>query len=376
MTRYQVLRTIAFSIVVCLLLVFLCEVFENANTKNYDSRIYTYRQYPEDVIDAVFIGTSGVDRYWMSPKAYEDYGMTVYPLSVDGFPAWLYVDMIDYALKYQDPELIILDVRAFCQNNSADNMLVDADILVRRMLDALPRFSPDWFRLAFKAMDRIHQIDETKPRFDISLLLSFVRFHPEWQQAGPRYLSNSLGNRIHLYGGFYMMRSLTPVAVPQETYEYHAARRQLLDEYSMQALTETIAYVQDKGLQLLVVDTPQFQDEHEMLRANFIYNQLDEWGVDYVAYYQEGEAGPFTIDLDPETDFYNPGHVNYYGAEKFTDAFAAYLDENYDLPDRRQDPVASKYWNGSYGRILSEFEDFLANPYVPDPDADPLQEAE
>ena len=84
--------------------------------------------------------------------------------------------------------------------------------------------------------------------------------------------------------------------------------------------------------------------------------------MDYVTYYAYDSEDPFTIDLDPETDFYNRGHVNFYGAEKFTDVLAAYLHENYDLPDRRNDPVAQEHWDGLYENILKTMENYIANP--------------
>ena len=170
MTKKELIRMIAFCLVVCMMLVLLCDLFENENTKNYDSRLYTYRTYNEDTIDAVFIGTSGVDRYWCGPKAYEDYGMTVYPLSTDAMPAWLYVDMLEYALEYQNPQMVLLDIRAFAQDNKTKAM----DVRARRILDALPWFSSQWFKVAFKSMKIIHEQDETKPRFDISFLLCYI----------------------------------------------------------------------------------------------------------------------------------------------------------------------------------------------------------
>ena len=80
MTKNQIIRCAAFSVIVCLLLVLMCELFENTNTSNYATRMYSYRNFNEDTVDAVMIGTSGIDRYWIAAKAYEDYGMTVYPL--------------------------------------------------------------------------------------------------------------------------------------------------------------------------------------------------------------------------------------------------------------------------------------------------------
>ena len=367
MTKKEWIRMIAFCLVVCMMLVVLCDLFENERTKNYDSRLYTYRKYNKNTIDAVFIGTSGVDRYWCGPQAYEEYGMTVYPLSTDGMPAWLYTDMVDYALKYQNPQLVMLDIRAFCQDNEINNWDASAmDVKARRFLDALPWFSPQWFKVAFKTMDIVHAEAESKSKFDISILLSYIRFHEKWEDAGFDFFHKNLGNKYHQYCGFYMANASSGVSRPQGGFTYDPEAKQPLDHLSEQAFLEIIQYVQDKGLQLLLVDTPQFADTHEMTRANYIYGLLDEMGVDYVTYYTTQGHSPFSIDLDPETDFYNASHVNFFGAQKFTDVLAAYLDENYDLPDRRQDPAAQEHWDGVYQKIKDTIDDFIAHPVAPD----------
>ena len=356
MTKNQIIRCAAFSVIVCLLLVLMCELFENTNTSNYATRMYSYRNFNEDTVDAVMIGTSGIDRYWIAAKAYEDYGMTVYPLAIDSLPAWLYVDMVDYALKYQNPELIILDPRAFCQDNEAERM----DVRSRRVLDSMPRFSAQWFRTAFKSMEMIHAVDSSRPKFDISFLLSFIRFHPAWQDAELTYLWKHIGNRQHKYGGFYMDSTLTTVVEVQAPYVYDAEGRAALNEMSEQALYDVVEHIRSKGVQVLVLDTPQFPKELEMKRLNTVRDKMEEMGVPFVSYYRPGEDGPFTLDLDPETDFYNAGHVNYYGAEKFTEVFAAYLDANYDLPDRRNDPQAQAHWDGVYDKIGLQIQEFIS----------------
>ena len=113
-------------------------------------------------------------------------------------------------------------------------------------------------------------------------------------------------------------------------------------------------------IRITMVDTPQILAEHEMLRVNYIYDKLDGMGVDYVTYYTAGEDGPFTLDLSFETDFYDPNHINYFGAVKFTDALAAYIDANYGLPDRRNDPVVRQHWGGVYEKITATIEEYIA----------------
>lgn len=365
MTKKELIRMIAFGLVVCLMLGFLCDLFENENHKNYDSRIYTYRTLKKDTVDSVFIGTSGVDRSWVASKMYEEYGMTVYPLAVDGMPAWLYKEMLEYALQYQDLKLVMLDVRAFTQDATMDaRNSRNMDIKAHRVLNAFPWFSPLWLRTAFKTMKLIHSADESEPRFNISLLFSFVRFHQKWQEIGLTVFEENLGSKIHEFGGFYMHPSKSALSVPLEDFVFDGTVQQEMDPICEAAFYEVIDYARERNVEILFVDTPQRPDEHEMLRANYIYEKLDELGIDYVTYYAPGEEHPFTIDLDLSTDFYNDGHVNYFGAVKFSEDLAAYIDEKYDLPDRRDDPAASAYWDGIQDRIEELIAYYLEHPPV------------
>ena len=174
MTKNQFFRCVAFLLAVCALLVVLCDLFEQENHQSCDRSFYLYRSYEDNTIDAVYIGTSGVDNYWISTQAYEDYGMTVHPLSTEGMPPWLYTNMMDEAFAYQNPRLVILDIRGFTQANKRDEdfdfMTIDA--CARRVLDGMDHFSLNRIKTAFKAMKVIHSVDETAPRFDISYLFS------------------------------------------------------------------------------------------------------------------------------------------------------------------------------------------------------------
>ena len=90
MTKKQILRCIAFVVAVFMTIVLMCDLFEYENNKNFDKNAYTYRNLPENILDGVYIGTSGVDRYWIAAKAYEEYGLSIHASSYDALPAWLY----------------------------------------------------------------------------------------------------------------------------------------------------------------------------------------------------------------------------------------------------------------------------------------------
>ncbi len=346
----RILGCVAFVLIVCVMMVVLCDLLELSNTSNFDKRYETFRNLEEDTVDAVFIGTSGVDRYWIAPKAYEKYGMTVFPLAIESMPTWLMTNVLKDVFKYQDPKLVMIDARSFGQSNvKKENM----DIFARRVLDSMEMFSLNRIEAGFKTMRVIHETFEDAPAFDISYLLSFVKYHDRWKDDDYK-IQNNLGNKEHEYGGFYITGNSTKIQ-PQEVRPYDFDLYTPLDPVTEESLYEILDFLEEKDVEVLFVDTPQLKDDQEVGRGNTLYKILDERGVDYIHFLSEDQSESLhVIDFDYDRDFYDAPHVNYYGAEKFTDYFAQYLDENYDLPDRRADESVAKDWDGRYDAIVKK----------------------
>lgn len=379
MTKKQILRFVAFVVAVFMMIVLMCDLFECDNTKNYDKNAYTYRNLEENIIDGVFIGTSGTDRYWIAPKAYEEYGMSLYALAYDALPSWLYIDAMETAFKNQTPKVILLDVRAFFQSNSVQQM----DVRSRRFLDAQPFFSINRLKTAHKVVSKIYkqnlkeieqakllkeqqtdstlppvEIPEERSKYDMSFAFSVIKYHSKW--ADDYSLYENLGSKKNEYGSFFISPSRNIKKLPHAKVIYDANKFAPLDPIAEESLYEVIDYIKEKKLNVLFVDTPQFLDQSEMGRANTTYKILEENGMDYIHYYKNG-SGDFTIDLDNTKEFYDESHVNYYGALKFTDSLAKYIDEKYDLPDRRKDKRASAFWNGTFDKVKATIAGFEKN---------------
>lgn len=378
MTKKQVIRCIAFVLVVCCIIVVLCDLFEQ-DDPNYAARFYSYRNFEKDKVDAVYFGTSGVDRYWISAKAYEEYGMTVYNLTCDAMPVWLYDIMIDEAFTYQNPELLIFDIRAFGQTNIDFPGAVD--IRARRVMDAMGLLTWNRVRAAMRTMEIMHTLDENQPRFDISYLLPFVKFHSKWTDSPtdtpPFTLDNTAGHDPSTTGGFVLHSKYSIYQQKQSpiNYEddYDLNYYEALDPISEQALYDVLNYTKELGVEVLFVDTPQFMSNTELGRANEVIRILEENDVPYISYNTSGASEALNVTFDLETDFYESSHTNFYGAEKFTASLAAYLDEHYDLPDHRNDEDVKKDWDGVYDNIkatIAEFEAARKEAEVIEPEAE------
>lgn len=358
MTKKQAVRTIAFILAFFVMVFVLCDVFEQKNVYPHGRRLYTYRTLHEDTVDAVIFGTSGIDWYWVSSQAYEDYGMTVYPYSTPAMPAFLYKEAIQDALLYQSPKLLIIDIRPFTQSNVKTTTI---DPRARRLLDAMSPFSPARLKAGFKTMEIMHRVNPEKyDRFDLSYLFSFIKYKKTWMEDDFSF-EDAIIPAEHEYLGTYENPVSSISTKNVKAKGYNADFRYDLDPIAQESLYDLIEFVRKEKLEVLFLDTPQVSTEKEMGRSNIIYEILRENDMPYVHYYSTETETGFTIDFDMKTEFYNPSHVNFYGAKKFTKAFSEYLDKNYDFEDHRSDPNVKKDWDGVYDSLLQLIEGYENN---------------
>lgn len=350
MTKKQFLRSVAFFLVLSVMLLALCDLFEEANTENSDKRFYKYRTLEKGTVDAVLLGTSGMDRYWIASQGYEDYGMTVYPLASNSMPVWLYIELIEEALAYQNPELIILDIRPFSQVHTNANTM---DVRARRLLDVMNPLSLNRLSAAFKTMEAIHTVDSSASRFDLSYIFSFIKYHSKWEDDDYS-IKDNLWHNEHNYLGFYVGNKASILKTKLSPSEYDSSYFEQLDPLSEKYLYEVIDYIKENELNVLFLETPQVRSRDAMGRSNTVYSILEKEGMNYLHYYIDGDSDGTSLDLDFTSDFYNSGHVNFYGATKFTKVFSKYLDENYNLPDRRNDQSVKEDWDGVHDKLVDK----------------------
>jgi len=355
----QVIKIILFLAIFGVILYFLCDIFEYPN--NYMAKRYaSYKHCEEDTVDAVFIGTSGVDRSWISVQAFEDYGMTVMTLSIDALPCWQALDMIKEAYRFQDPKLVILDMRMFTLYDPAK--VPDLSVTrARRAIDTLDFFSPN--RLSainntLKLVSTFEDYDMT--RFDPSLFLSFIQYHGMWADEGFEPFTQ-IGCNPAKYLGFYVNGKNSFSAKTLKMPEWTDETTELTD-ICEQSLNEVIEYCRDKNIELLFVDTPHELSKTESKRNNELCRILKEKGEKYIMY---SDREWFLEEDDPNRDelkgkrfertkhFYDGSHLNYYGAKIFTKLFSEYLDENYDLPDHSDDERCPE-WIGKNKQLVKK----------------------
>ncbi|MBQ9994556.1 MAG: hypothetical protein IJP17_07590 [Clostridia bacterium] len=336
MNKKQALRVAIFLIITAFLLVFICDMFEY-ESGHMTERYKTFKNQEPDTVDAVYIGTSAVDRFWIAGQAFEDYGMTVYPMSTNGQPVWLIKTMIEESLRHQDPQLVIIDIRSFTTDITKEVKVTDARC--RYVIDMLDFFSDtryDAIRRTKEVMCDINpEVDENDP----SYFFSFIKYHTRWSKGN--LSPDDITDPASSYLGFYMNSKWSAARIPIEASVYTDERMEL-EAHSEKYLYELIDYLRDNNIEALFVNSPHTVTYELSARTNTVFDILKEEGFNCIDYNTEEMLEKYPLDF--ETDFFDYRHANYWGAVKYTTYFSQYLDEHYDLPDRRDDEKCADWY--------------------------------
>lgn len=317
----KILKRIAASaIFLCLVVGILWRANEILRIKGASAG-YSMEQFyeqPSGTVDVLNLGSSHMFANVNPAVLWDEYGIASYNLGAGLQPTWNTYYYLKEALEYQTPELIVMDVFGVIQ--SGDYITWD-----RTAMNTIG------LKLGQNYVDNI-EVSVAEETSYADYILQFPLYHTRYNALGeddflsyggdvngPNYKGYAL-NCISTtpVGGFTDVASVTEVKEMREKcYTY---------------LIKTIELAQEAGIPLLLVVNPYSGIMYEEKK---VYNQVeqiaDEYGVDYIDFNEYCEE----IGFDPQQDFAESHHLNYYGAEKFSSYYGNYIKTHYELSDRR-----------------------------------------
>lgn len=332
----RLIKVAAFLTILFLFFLFFTYLFRNTD---YNARQNVLDFYEEETeLDVVFIGASNIYRYWDPMGAWEAEGIATRNYSVSSMHAATYLSAIKDIIKTQDPELIVVEARRFRKVGDTQEITAGA----RNLLDSMDY---DLSRL-----EAVHYFCEKMniPWEDaVSLYIDLIQYHDNydalkttlnWQLADNRSGNDDIVRQT--YKGYAISSEHTAYEDPSENLttetSYETGKGLMLYK-------ELIEYCQENDVQLLLVAMPMVITEEESMTLNALAEVAESYGVPFFDMNLRYEE----IGLDFSQDFFDPHHVNVLGADKATKYLAAYLAEEYDLPDHRNDPTYAS-WDKLY----------------------------
>ncbi|MDO4544576.1 MAG: hypothetical protein Q4C25_00320 [Bacillota bacterium] len=346
--KKNAIRAGIFVVVAALLLFYLNSVFNIADSDSNKQIFNAFYAEEENTIDAIYFGTSASNRYFIGPEAYQETGATIFTLATMGMPLFFIPTLMDEVEKTQSPQLYIIELRWVLKTK---DMITDAHI--RRVTDSMKYSSnrsqaiEDALEFTEGAEGELSNIEEP-----LDYYIPIIKYHSRLETGdltpGDVFLANS---KNETKGYVTSPKTLKQVSQKEGVY---SEERSALSPEAEEALVELLDYCDGLDQEILFVLSPYSVKDGQMGKFNTAMDMVRQRGYEVVNF--NTEAMVEELGLDWETDFYNSKHVNYLGAQKYTDYLTEYIAANYDLPDHRGEE-GYESWEEAYQYYL----DFVAD---------------
>ncbi len=319
-------------------------ILENKTSyKNYASFFSKEEDY-----DVLFVGSSHV-RYGFYPmELWKQYGITSYNLAGDASTLPVDYWILKQAFHYHVPKVIVLDVY-----DCAPNAIVYRWEHVHDSTGAFP-ISLDKIRMV-RDLGRNHEWvdgmgDPTEVKWD--MVFKIAEYHERWSKLGPTDFDTyqMIKEQSEVRKG---AKPLTEIAV-REAKVYPDVIDAKYDDTSKEYLEKIIELCNQKGCQVLLVNTGYDCNEAAKLFADSVPEIADKYGLEY---YDFTNMDLINFDCDLQTTGDNT-HVNASGGVKFSKFIGDVLVNNYQIADHREDASCGK-WHEDYNKYVSYIEDTL-----------------
>lgn len=265
---------------------------------SYGSTWDAYLCEPKDSIDVLFLGSSYAYCDWNPEIMYAASGLTGYVMAGSEQTPSITYWYLKQALKTQSPQVVVMEGSSFFfemyQNYTQIN------------LDYMPR-----------GIDRARAIlDAAEPDKRLGLFFDLYFYHDRWKELTREDIAKLITpasadvNKGYTYvDNVYDTKGSTP---------YHREPSKDTEAYAkhLEAFEKIAELCRDKGIDLIVTINPTFSQ-----CSQEIYDKLER---DLTGIAPEADfmllANSFDeIGLDISRDLYDGGHLNFYGACKFSE---------------------------------------------------------
>lgn len=340
--RKLFLRGLVFIVVLALAVNGVAWVFGvnlSRNFKNWKG----LRKEKKGSMDAVFIGASNVIAFWQPAFGWQDHGIAVFSLSMQGLTCAAIKHMIIEARKTQPDALYIINLSTFKQNR-----LTLETKQLHYALDYMP-FSLNKLSMTGELIRR----SEFRGLDTLEYYLPIIRFHSRWEELQSWVFSDD--SLIYKASDTTMTFCENSVDISDKLLLYNDARKSIPDDIESVFL-DLLDYLDSQHVNALFVKSPQAIGERQQGRMNKMEDILEQRGYPCLDMLED----IYKAGIDPRTDFYNVGHTNIHGSIKFTKAMGDYLVERYHFEDKRGQPG----WE-SWDRLGKKYAKYCAKYALP-----------
>ena len=273
--------------------------------------------------DVIFIGDCEVYENFSPITLYEKYGISSYIRGSSQQLMWQSYYSMEETLKYEKPKVFVFNILEMEYNKP------QKEAYNRLTLDSMRWSTSKWKSIQASMMEEESML---------SYIFPLLRYHSRWDKLTSDDFKYIRKKQKSFHNGYLMRVDVRPVEeqptpVPLADYQFGDNAYKYLDMM--------VELCKENDIELILIKAPsiypywpeqwntqmvEYAEKNELTYINFL-EHVDEIGIDY------------------SKDTYDNGlHLNLTGAEKMSIYFGKYLDDNFKLPDRRQDKEVAKDW--------------------------------
>lgn len=298
--------------------------YEDHNSR----RIERFYEEEKNSIDVVLMGASEVTNDYSPGYAYEAFGFTSYMYTIDFNRGTAYLPQLKEVLKYQDPQVILVEVFGFMVPNTWD---AHDDARFRLFVENIPY---SWNRVEAT----LKQPFEDK----ISYLVPLVKYHGELGTAQERLMQ--LNDPEFEYPELKGMVS-KPTIYQGEGEPGEPFNPEVFDLHPEmeKALIEFLEFCEKEKLDNIVfTNFPRILADESNNSYTFILEKikkiLNQYGHELLDLTDEA------VGLDRSWHYGDAHHLNIYGQMAVTDYLGNLMLEEYGVVPVEQSPESQQKW--------------------------------
>lgn len=289
----------------------------------------------QDSLDVVLVGASSIYTYWVPLEAYKEYGFTSYNFGSPAMHPESLLPNIKEILKYQSPQVLIIDLRRFSSNQT-----LISNNRFRQNVDSL-KYSLNRVQSILEVVP--NRMDENNDTNIYNYLFDIAQYHSTWKTLNSNRIE-SYNNINENYQKGHILNSIVDKQIDNFRINNNISEVSQPNEYTIKLFENLIQYLLSIETNIVFLVSPYDESVSHRMYHNYYETIINQNGFKYI------NANDYLNEMEVTNYiqyFYNDRHMNIFGAEKFTEFLGNYLIENYDLPDKRNSPNYS-YWHDDY----------------------------
>lgn len=273
----------------------------------YGTDVLDFYAQKNNSIDIVFLGSSHTYSSF-NPYIIEDKtNLNGYDFATQQQPIWITYFYLKELLKYQDPKYVIIDVHMLVSMNSD------------YAYEQVNRDAIDKMRFSLNKISMINKCVKKDER--AAYYFNIIKYHSRYKELSDNdydtifkgrtvnnkgYIALKYKNRSFNYDEIGINNDIIEIGKKSEVY-----------------LDKIISLSKNKNYKLIFVKTPAIYSDVEYSKLNYINKYLTDRGETFIDFVKKNDE----LDLDYKKDFYDSGHLDKEGSEKFSNYFVKYLKE-------------------------------------------------